>query len=419
MAKEEIKYALTKGQQLHYIPNSLEKLQGKKGCTYTIEKVLGQGGYGITYLASTKIEQGHTKHKIFYAIKEFFPQRDCSRDEGSSFMKLPEADMAKKDVMTWLDEFEQEAKRLNNVCNKIPHVVKVNEVFRENNTAYYVMEYLNGGSLKDAIDENGMPERKALGILIPIAKTVALLHEQRIIHCDIKDGNIMMNKKDDGSLEPVLIDFGESRHLNADGSLTSKRIFTGGTPGYAPEEQLAGIITEQVDVYALAATLFKMLTGANPQVQSSMTEEYIDKKLPDYISAQTRTAIKHALKHRREDRTNSVRLFAEELEGFIPNELPEGFIITHGTENYQIISVQEITSYYIRYKVNVTRSVQVAHDGLTRLRVIHGRDLYELFDIKNHKRNNDETLLTTGDISASKLHFLNICKKISKESETF
>ena len=68
MAKEDIKYALTKGQQLHYIPNSLEKLQGKKECIYTIEKVLGQGGYGITYLASTKIEQGHTKHKIFYAI---------------------------------------------------------------------------------------------------------------------------------------------------------------------------------------------------------------------------------------------------------------------------------------------------------------------------------------------------------------
>lgn len=68
MAKEDIKYALTKGQQLHYIPNSLEKLQGKKECIYTIEKVLGQGGYGITYLASTKIEQGRTKHKIFYAI---------------------------------------------------------------------------------------------------------------------------------------------------------------------------------------------------------------------------------------------------------------------------------------------------------------------------------------------------------------
>ena len=415
MAKEEIKYALTKGLQLHYIPNSLEKLQGKKGCTYTIEKVLGQGGYGITYLASTKIEQGHTKHKIFYAIKEFFPQRDCSRDEGSSFMKLPEADMAKKDVMTWLDEFEQEAKRLNNVCNKIPHVVKVNEVFRENNTAYYVMEYLNGGSLKDAIDENGMPERKALGIIIPIAKTVALLHEQRIIHCDIKDGNIMMNKKDDGSLEPVLIDFGESRHLNADGSLTSKRIFAGGTPGYAPEEQQSeGIITEQVDVYALAATLFKMLTGTNPQVPSSMTEEYIERKLPKNISEQTRKAIKHALKYKREDRTGSVKQFVEEIEGFIPNELPEGFIVTHGTDNYKIISVQETTPYYIRYKVNVTRSVQDNHDGLTRLRVIHGRDLYEFFDINNHKRNNDKTVLTTGDTSVSEQYFLEICKKISK-----
>ena len=414
MAKEEIKYALAKGKQLHYIPNSLEKLQGKKECTYTIEKVLGQGGYGITYLASTKIEQGHTKHKIFYAIKEFFPQRDCSRDEGTSFMKLPEADMAKNDVMTWLDEFEQEAKRLNNICNKIPHVVKVNEVFRENNTAYYVMEYLNGGSLKEAIGENGLPERKALDILIPVAKTVALLHEQRIIHCDIKDGNIMMNKKDDGTLDPVLIDFGESRHLNADGSLTSKRVFAGGTPGYAPEEQLAGIITEQVDVYALAATLFKMLTGTPPQVQSSMTEGYIDKKLPKNISEQTRHAIKHALKHRREDRAGSVKQFVEELEGFIPNELPEGFIVTHGTESYQIISVQETTPYYIRYKVKVTRSLQDTHDGLTRLRVIYGRDLYELFDRNNHKRNNDKTLLTTGDISVSERHFLEICKKISK-----
>lgn len=414
MAKEEIKYALTKGQQLHYIPNSLEKLQGKKECIYTIEKVLGQGGYGITYLASTKIEQGRTKHKIFYAIKEFFPQRDCTRDEGSSLMKLPEADMAKNDVLTWLDEFEQEAKQLNNICNKIPHVVKVNEVFRENNTAYYVMEYLDGGSVKDAIDKNGFSEQKALGIIIPIAKTVARLHEHRIIHCDIKDGNIMMNKKDDGSLDPILIDFGESRHLNADGSLTSKRVFAGGTPGFAPEEQLAGIITEQVDVYALAATLFKMLTGTNPQVQSSMTEEYIERKLPENISEQTRKAIKHALKHRREERTGSVKHFVEELEGFTPNELPEGFIVAHGTENYQIISVQETTSYYIRYKVNVTRSVQDTHDGLTRLRVIYGRDLYEFFDINNHKRNNDNSLLSIGDTSVSEQHFLNICKKITK-----
>lgn len=413
MAKEEIKYALTKGQQLHYIPSSLEKLQGKKECVYTIEKVLGQGGYGITYLASTKIEQGRTKHKIFYAIKEFFPQRDCSRDEGSSFMKLPEADMAKNDVLTWLDEFEQEAKQLNNICNKIPHVVKVNEVFRENNTAYYVMEYLDGGSVKDAIDKNGLSEQKALGIIIPIAKTVARLHEHRIIHCDIKDGNIMMNKKDDGSLDPILIDFGESRHLNADGSLTSKRVFAGGTPGFAPEEQLAGIITEQVDVYALAATLFKMLTGTSPQVQSSMTEEYIERKLPENISEQTRKAIKHALKHRREERTGSVKHFVEELEDFTPNELPEGFIVSHGTENYQIISVQEITSYYIRYKVNVTRSAQDNHDGLTQIRVIVG-DLYEFFDINNHKRNNDKTLLTTGDVSASEQHFLDICKKITK-----
>lgn len=412
MAKEEIKYALTKGE-LHYIPNSLEKLQGKKECTYKIEKVLGQGGYGITYLASTKIEQGHTKHKIFYAIKEFFPKRDCSRDEGSPYMKLPEADMAKIDVMTWLDEFEQEAKQLNKICNKIPHVVKVNEVFRENNTAYYVMEYLNGGTLKDAIVENGLPERKALEILIPVAKTVALLHEQRIIHCDIKDGNIMMNKKDDGSLEPVLIDFGESRHLNADGSLTSKRVFGGGTPGYAPEEQLAGIITEQVDVYALAATLFKMLTGTPPQVYSSMTEEYIDKKLPRNISEQTRKAIKHALKQRREDRTGSVKQFVEELEGFIPNELSDGFVVAHRTENYQIISVEETSSYYIRYKVNITRSVQDTHDGLTQIRVIVG-DLYEFFDINSHKRNIDKTLLTTGDTSISEQHFLDICKKSTR-----
>ena len=413
MAKEELKYALSKGE-LHYIPNPLERrLQGKKECTYKIEKVLGQGGYGITYLASTKIEQGHTEHKIFYAIKEFFPKRDCSRDEGSSYMKLPEADMAKNDVMTWLDEFEQEAKQLNKICNKIPHVVKVNEVFRENNTAYYVMEYLNGGSLKDTIAETGLPERKALEILIPVARTVALLHEHRIIHCDIKDENIMMNKRDDGSLDPVLIDFGESRHLNADGSLTSKRVFGGGTPGYAPEEQLAGIITDQVDVYALAATLFKMLTGTPPQVYSSMTEEYIDKKLPGNISEQTRKAIKHALKQRREDRTGSVKQFVEELEGFIPNELSDGFVVAHRTEKYQIISVEETSSYYIRYKVNVTRSVQDNHDGLTQIRVIVG-DMYEFFDINNHKRNNDKSLLTTGDISSSEQHFLDICKKITK-----
>ncbi len=414
MAKENIRYALKKGAKLHYNPDLLEKAKGKRDCIYTIEKPLGQGGYGITYLAYTKIKQGNTFHKIYYAIKEFFPQRDCSRDVGSTLLKLPDAELAKHDVIIWMNEFEQEAKRLNDICKDIPHVVKVNEVFRENNTAYYVMEYLDGGSLKDIIGDKGLPERKALDILIPIAKTVAILHEQRIIHCDIKDDNIMMNEKEDGTLEPVLIDFGESRHLNADGSLTSKRVFTGGTPGYAPEEQLAGMITNQIDVYALAATLFKMLSGTNPQIQSSMTEEFIDKKLPANISLQTKNAIKHALKHRREDRTATVIQFIEELGGtdcelHIPNELSVGTVITHGGMKFQICSIGKSASYYNSYKV--IRFNKNIVKGQTQ----PGKyDLYEYFDSNHHQRNSDKTVSIIGDVYASEKQFLNLCKKITK-----
>ena len=414
MAKENIKYALKKGVKLHYNPDILEKAKGKKDCTYTIEKPLGQGGYGITYLAYTKIKQGNTFHKIYYAIKEFFPQRDCSRDDGSTLMKLPDAELAKHDVIIWLNEFEQEAKCLNDICKDNPHVVKVNEVFKENNTAYYVMEYLDGGSLKDIIGDKGLSERKALDILIPVAKTVAILHDQRIIHCDIKDDNIMMNEKEDGTLEPVLIDFGESRHLNADGSLTSKRVFAGGTPGYAPEEQLAGMITKQVDVYALAATLFKILSGTNPQIQSSMTEEFIDKKLPANISLQTKNAIKHALKHRREDRTATVIQFIEELGGtdtelHIPNELSVGTVITHGGMKFQICSIGKCASYYNSYKV-----IRF-NENIVKGQTLPAKyDLYEYFDSNNFRRNVDKTVSLTGDTSFSKQQFLTLCKKITK-----
>lgn len=422
MANDKIQYALEKGTELHSAPKKLFGIPTGEERVYTIEKTLGQGGFGITYLATRKI--GNIPQK--FAIKEFFVKGQCWREVGNPRMMYPEAVEAKRDVKDWLHEFEKEAKLLNKICQKMPNIVQVNEVFRANDTAYYVMEYLEGGSLRDVVKEGALPEETALTYILPVVKAVYMLHtmEQPLLHCDIKHDNIMLRKHINGVIEPVLIDFGESRHFNEDGNLTTTHTTSGYSRGFAPLEQYLGIttFTPQVDVYALAATLYYLLTGEEPPFADDVTEERIRRKLPVALSDSLKGAIVHGMQKDKSKRVCDAGKFYKEVCGkdidnlgsvknIVSPELPIGYLLKNKGKQFEIVSVICHESYYIRYKATCIDEGKTSSYGQTQ-RIQF--DIYEFFDRKNHRRQEDKSIIADGNTDASKKQFLSLCKKITK-----
>ena len=147
---------------------------------YTIKRVIGAGGFGITYCAGTKLRAGNLEFDVEVAIKEFFMSADCMRDDSTSAMICSKpaqgrVDQARKD-------FLGEVRRLNSISSAHPNIVRVNEVFEANNTAYYVMEYLEGQSLAAYVASRGgrLSEAETLAIMMPVVDAVAFLHGERI-----------------------------------------------------------------------------------------------------------------------------------------------------------------------------------------------------------------------------------------------
>lgn len=411
----EHKFTLPKGTILRH-KTGLIKSEER---TYTIENVLGQGGFGITYLASSTISIGNTIHKVFFAIKEFFVQKQCYRENGETTMRFSPA--AKEDVEECRKEFIAEARRLNIICHDTRNIVNVNEVFEANNTAYYVMEYLDGSNLRNMISQNGgaLPEKKAIDFLLPIAEAISMIHEKhQLLHCDISPDNIMLRRHEDGTLEPVLIDFGESLHFNSKGNLTTTHTGQGVKDGFSPQEQYGGIkqFDPRIDVYALAATMYYLVVGRVPKSALEITPEDIENSLPSGLSASLCSAIKHGMEKNKKNRTTTVKDFIYELgaeeppQPIIPDELPEGFIIKDNQTGYayQIVSVAKKSSYYIHYKaVRHHGDDDEETSGHTKKESL---DMYEFFDAKTHERNEDRTISTHGNSLDSETLFVNLCK---------
>ncbi len=232
--------------------------------TYTIEDVLGIGGFGITYLA-TKEEtwvNGSTMRRRV-AVKEHFFSEYSERAADGTTVRTADTGRIRETVDGSLGDFLAEAKRLQTLADVNANIVRVFDVFRANGTAYYVMEYLEGISLGAAIGGRPLAEADMLSVMKPIVDTVAFLHSQRINHLDIKPDNIVLTE---GGKRPVLIDFGQSKHFRTDGSSTSTVNVKGATAGFAPAEQYDGIRTfsPTADVYALGATMMACLTGKTP-----------------------------------------------------------------------------------------------------------------------------------------------------------
>lgn len=236
---------------------------------YRIERVLGQGSFGITYVANVRLKGrlGAIESAAMVAIKEFF-LRDVSSRNGLRVFSVSDRTLCSD----YRRDFLREAQNLSRLDND--HIVKVLETIEENDTVYYVMEYLSGGNLDQHILSHGrLSCREALDIAIQIGEALKCMHAQHMLHLDLKPLNVM--RGEDGHI--VLIDFGLSKCFGADGQPESSTRIGQGTTGYAPIEQhsfkKADGFMPTLDIYALGATLFKMLTGSVPPEASVVLNE--------------------------------------------------------------------------------------------------------------------------------------------------
>ena len=282
--------------------------------TYHIEKVLGQGAFGITYLVNTNVSmQGklgtiHTGVKV--ALKEFFMHKDMKR-EGGELIELS----SESKVKIYADKFRREAQKLASLTH--PNIVRVLEVFEANNTIYYSMEYLQGGSLNDYVNKKGgLPEREAIKCIRQIGSALLYLHTNKMLHLDVKPANIMRSDST-GTLK--LIDFGLAKRYVANGDPESSANLGFGTQGYAPLEQADGNneaeFSPSIDVYALGATYYKLLTARVPDsavevLNHGLTTIHLVKK---NVSQKSIDAIRAAMQPVKANRLPSVSAFLDML----------------------------------------------------------------------------------------------------------
>ena len=248
---------------------------------YRIEKLLGQGGFGITYLAT----QTSLNRKV--AIKEFFMKDLCERDADTSSVTLGTSG-SRQTVIRFKEKFIREARTIASLRH--PNIVNIYDVFEENGTAYYVMEYHDGGSLSHL--SLPLPLDEAVTYVRQLASALSYLHKRKTMHLDIKPANVLID--DEGNA--VLIDFGVSKHYDEHGGQTSSTP-VGVSSGYAPIEQYSQSIhnfTPATDIYSLGATLYKLLTGVTPPESSLLVcnPDMLDiSSLPTGIAALIKTCM--------------------------------------------------------------------------------------------------------------------------------
>ncbi len=269
-----------------------------KGGNYKITKLLGQGGFGITYEA----EQVLLGRKV--AVKEFFMKDSCNRDSTSSAVSVP-ATGSYELVEKFRDKFIREARLIASMNN--PHIVRIYDVFEENDTAYYVMEALDGGSLTDLVKREGaLPEARAIEYIRQLGDALGYIHKRNILHLDVKPSNVLLGPEG----EAVLIDFGISKRYDEGGNQTSSTP-VGISEGFAPGEQYrAGDISTfkpATDIYSLGATLYYLVTGTVPPSATEVLNEGLAR--PDGISDVTWAAIEKAMAPRVKDRPQSAAEF--------------------------------------------------------------------------------------------------------------
>lgn len=278
-----------------------------QGALYSVGKVLGQGGFGITYQGSD------TGLRRAVAIKEFFPQiQGCSRN-GAAVQ--PGGMITNAEYRAEKTKFLAEGQRLAQFEH--PHIVKVFSLFEENNTAYMVMELLKGKTLLRIIEEQGpIEETEALAYITQIAEALDVIHRSKLLHRDIKPENIIITE----ARRAVLLDFGTAREFAAG---KTRRMTTVLTAGYAPLEQYGqrAQFGAPSDIYSLAATLYHLLTGEFP-IQATDRAAGVELPAPSRlnpkVSSRVSSAVMSAMEVRVDRRPQSVGEFLKTLRGFGP-----------------------------------------------------------------------------------------------------
>lgn len=299
---------------------------------YLIGKALGQGGFGITYIG------WDINAWRIVAIKEYYPSGLVTRERG--LFVAPIDDEAKIKLKKGVNLFFKEALILGNFSSH-PNIVNVLHFFRQNNTAYIVMEYINGKSLKDYLQARGgsISFTEAMQILCPIMLALDDLHHTGLLHRDIAPDNIYLTV--DGHAK--LLDFGAARFSVGEETQSAASIIK---PGYAPLEQYAGSGIEQgpwTDVYAMGATFYRALTG---KVPTAAPDRAMGRELQSpgesgiSIPEPADKAIMHAMNMKPEERYISMRSFEEDIEHAAAEEKESDFSSPISSPQQQFVQMQ-------------------------------------------------------------------------------
>lgn len=301
---------------------------------YVIEKVLGEGGFGITYKGIDKLLA------VEVAVKEYFPQGFVTRNnvysEEITITQMKYEDLFQKGKERFLSEARVLAK-----FNKESGIVSVTDFFEENNTAYIVMEYLDGITLKDYIENNGLLSMDdMLGLMSPLMEALDAVHKEGLIHRDISPDNIMLLSN--GGIK--LMDFGAARTYTEFGQKSLSIMLK---HGYAPEEQYRthGVQGPWTDIYALSATIYKCITGQTP-VESLQRVLSDTLQSPSQMGIQIQPwqeyALMKGLSVRQENRYQNMREYCQDLYGDGSNL------------NYQNLQQNKYTSETVAYNNYIT-----------------------------------------------------------------
>jgi len=303
-----------------------------KNRKYQLTNTIGQGGFGITYLGVwntvVKGELGAMRTKVPVCIKEYFFKDYCYRESDTQAVKV-HSQTGEKLFDKFKEKLITEAKILSDV--HYPYIVNVLEVFEENNTAYIVMEYIRGCSLKYMLDKTGvLPENKVLKYTHQIGNALDFVHNKSIVHLDIKPSNILIDREDNARL----IDFGVSKRYDIDDRAASTTTLTV-SKGFASIEQYDDEGMQNFspcpDIYSLGATMYNLLTGMIP-IESILRA---NKQMPDpsklnsNLSRRTEQAILKAMEIKPEDRYSSIREMLASLD-VPPYELAENTLVESG-----------------------------------------------------------------------------------------
>ncbi len=271
---------------------------------YVLGRVLGDGGFGITYIGYDKA----LKRKV--AVKEFFPNECVTRQKGDTTVTPLSGERGER-YQSGLKSFQEEAQRLANL-GSIEGVVNVYDVFADNGTAYIVMEYLSGDTVSQMVEKSKvLGFGKTMNIIVPVLRSLIKIHKAGIIHRDVSPQNIIRTKE--GKI--VLIDFGAARQNSFSMSKSVSIILK---QGYAPIEQYDNKLEQNTwtDVYAVAATMYYMLTGVTPDFANSrlLTDTLAPvSELREGLPPQLDDILRNALAVRPEDRTQTAQELLDQI----------------------------------------------------------------------------------------------------------